>query len=167
MPVLLVLLQPFAGLNFVMETEMTRTGTLLLSAQAPVWFQFTSNLPTRYFTSFSRFALAHSPPGFRIHQGHRSPWRTDWRPCIWSKFYETRECWRGLSPRMVLGYVGHVDSFAKSEISPDSGLLTRLSPPVSGLNPYICRGVHFCEKGESLITTFTESHTVCVFCYLY
>lgn len=43
----------------------------------------------------------------------------------------------------------------------DSGdLLNRISPEASGLRPYICKGVHFTDKGESLIVTYVESHTV-------
>ena len=42
--------------------------------------------------------------------------------------------------------------------SPD--VLHRVSPPQSGFRPYICKGVHFTDRGETLVVTFTESHTV-------
>lgn len=42
--------------------------------------------------------------------------------------------------------------------SPD--VLHRVSPPQSGFRPYICKGVHFADRGESLVVTYTESHTV-------
>jgi hypothetical protein len=42
--------------------------------------------------------------------------------------------------------------------SPD--VLHRVSPPQSGFHPYICKGVHFADRGESLVVTYTESHTV-------
>jgi hypothetical protein len=42
--------------------------------------------------------------------------------------------------------------------SPD--VLHRVSPPHSGFHPYICKGVHFADRGESLVVTYTESHTV-------
>ena len=42
--------------------------------------------------------------------------------------------------------------------SPD--VLHRVSPPPSGFRPYICKGVHFTDRGESLVATYTESHTV-------
>ena len=46
---------------------------------------------------------------------------------------------------------------------PDSiSLLNRISPEPSGLHPYICKGVHFADKGESLLVTYTESHTMSV-----
>ena len=37
--------------------------------------------------------------------------------------------------------------------------------PLSGLHPYICKGVHFTDRGESLVATYTESHTVWVSFY--
>jgi hypothetical protein len=51
---------------------------------------------------------------------------------------------------------------------PDSvSLLNRISPEPSGFHPYICKGVHFADKGESLLVTYTESHTMSVplFCH--
>jgi WD40 repeat protein len=48
--------------------------------------------------------------------------------------------------------------FNVSAGSPD--VLHRVSPPQSGFRPYICKGVHFADRGESLVVTYTESHTV-------
>ena len=42
--------------------------------------------------------------------------------------------------------------------SPDT--LHQLSSPQSGFRPYICKGVHFTNRGESLVVTYTKSHTV-------
>jgi len=41
-----------------------------------------------------------------------------------------------------------------------SDVLHRVSPPQFGLRPYICKGVHFTDRGECLVVTYTESHTV-------
>jgi WD40 repeat protein len=39
-------------------------------------------------------------------------------------------------------------------------ILKPLAPPPSGFHPYICKGVHFADRGESLVATYTESHIV-------
>jgi hypothetical protein len=57
-------------------------------------------------------------------------------------------------------YIFIVRSFS-ADVTPGSPHpLHRVSPPRSGFHPYICKGVHFTERGESLVVAYTESHTV-------
>ena len=79
-------------------------------------------------------------------------------------FFKACQRWHWLPPSSGPGYIYFHCSLTSTDVTPGSlNPLNQVSPPQSRLHPYICKGIHFTDRGKSLVVTYTESHTMQVY----